>query len=251
MDDVYAFIECTSLPVVVKATEQWRLLDGRHNVKVAYTREVLIDFCKDVVFEESPMLLQEFIPGADWIYDGYCNAKTGLCLGFTGKKLMNYPPGAGAAALGVAIRNELLCSLSQRLLQAISYSGLVDIDWRQDSRDGGFKIVDCNPRTGMNFRIFENEAGIDVVRALHLDLTGRPIDRSQATEGRSLVVEPWFFLSLIRGGRAALTRETDKPKLTRRRELAWWSADDKLPFLVMSARLSLRTIGRAVQSLFG
>ena len=50
------------------------------------------------------------------------------------------------------------------------------MDWRRDERDGKYKILDCNPRVGQNFRMFENAAEIDVVRAQHLDLSGRPID---------------------------------------------------------------------------
>ena len=74
------------------------------------------------------------------------------------------------------------------------------MDWRQDKRDGQYKILDCNPRVGMNFRMFENSAAIDVVRAQHLNLTGRSIDL-QMIEGRLFTVEPYYLLSYIRGGR--------------------------------------------------
>jgi D-aspartate ligase len=90
-------------------------------------------------------------------------------------------------------------------MQKISYSGIIDIDWRQDERNGQYKIVDCNPRIGMNFRMFEDRAGIDVVKAQHLNLTGRNIDRSQMVEGRRFIVEPYYLVSSIRGGRSALT----------------------------------------------
>ena len=37
------------------------------------------------------MLLQEYIPGHDWIYHGYRNSKMNLYVSFTGKKPPDYP----------------------------------------------------------------------------------------------------------------------------------------------------------------
>ena len=192
-DDVREFIEQTAFPIVVKAAEQWQLLSRRFNVKVMRTRKALFEFCERVGFEKPPrMILQEFIPGTDWIYHGYCNSKMNLYVSFTGKKQLDYPPGAGSTALGVSVRNEVLRSQSERLLRTISYSGISDMDWREDERDGQYKILDCNPRIGMNFRMFENSAAIDVARAQHLNLTGRSIDCSEMMEGRLFVVESFF-----------------------------------------------------------
>lgn len=248
VDDVREFIENTTFPIVVKATEQWRLIDDRYNVKVMRTREALFEFCEHAKFDEPPqMLLQEYIPGDDWIYHGYCNSKMNLYVSFTGKKLLDYPPGAGATALGVSSRNEALRSQSEGVLRAISYSGISDIDWREDERDGQYRIIDCNPRIGMNFRMFESSAAIDVVRAQHLNLTGRSVDGAQMIEGRRFIVEPYCLVSSIRGGRVALPTEAGQRPSVGSRELAWWSSDDVLPFLVMSVRLMVQTIWRALR----
>jgi predicted ATP-grasp superfamily ATP-dependent carboligase len=196
------------------------------------------------------MILQEYIRGEDWIYHGYCDAKTNLYVSFTGKKVLDYPPGAGATAMGVSCHNEALSSQVEGFLRGISYSGIVDIDFRQDARDGQYKIMDCNPRVGMNFRMFENAAGIDVVRAQHLNLTGRNITCAKMIEGRLFIVESYYLLSLIRGGRNALktgaSRQTSRGNL----ELAWWSGDDIVPFIVMSARLLFQTVVNALRRMW-
>ena len=245
IDDVREFIEQTTFPVVVKAVEQWRLINDRYSAQVIHTPEALFEFCENIKFEGSQMVLQEYIPGEDWIYHGYSNAKMSLHVGFTGKKLLGYPAGSGATAIGVSILNEELRSQSELLMQTISYSGIIDIDWRRDEGSGQYKIVDCNPRVGMNFRMFEDGAGIDVVRAQHLNLSGRNIERSKMVEGRRFIVEPYYLLSSIRSGWSVLTTEAD-PLPKGDKELAWWSSDDKLPFLVMSARLLPQTIMRAL-----
>ena len=244
LDNVREFIERAAFPVVMKAAEQWHLLNNKFNVKVIHSREAALALCDQIEFQGNPqVVLQEYIPGSDWIYHGYCNSNSGLYVSFTGKKLLDYPPGTGATAVGLSFRNDKIRALSEELLRAVSYSGISDIDWRQDDRDGQFKILDCNPRIGMNFRMFEDGAGIDVVRAEHLDLTGRKFEDHQMVEGRSLIVEPYYVLSYVRGGRTTANAEVDKAGS---RELAWWSSDDKIPFLLMSVRVLLDSTRRSI-----
>jgi D-aspartate ligase len=247
VDDIREFINNTSFPIVAKATEQWRLLNGRFNVKIIQSPEALFDFCKQVENQKtSGMILQEYVPGKDWIFHGYCNAKANLYVSFTGQKLLDYPPGAGSTAMGVSCRNEVLSSQIEGFLRAISYSGIVDIDCRQDFRDGQYKIMDCNPRVGMNFRMFENDAGIDVVRALHLNLTGRDVTCAEMIEGRLFIVESYYLLSSIRSGRSALKAEAGKPP-GGNVELGWWSSDDIVPVIVMILRLFFQTAVNALR----
>jgi D-aspartate ligase len=252
-DEIREFIEHSTFPIVAKAAEQWLLLNNTYSAKLIPTREALLEFYDSSESEEpSRMILQEYIPGQHWIYHGYSNSETNLYVSFTGRKLLSYPPGAGSTALGMSLPNETLQRHSEALLKAVSYSGITDMDWRQDKRDGLYKILDCNPRVGMNFRLFENSAGIDVVRAEHLNLTSRRVECSPMVERRLLIVESYYLLSSIRGGgRSAPTAEADNFPLPRSRELAWWSADDALPVLVMSVRFFLQTVARMLRHLWG
>lgn len=256
-DDVRQFIDHTAFPIVMKAAEQWSLVGNKLYTRVIENRETLLEIYKLVQSEErSPMILQEYIPGEDWIYHGYSNHGTGLNLGFTGRKLLDYPKGAGSTALGISLHNEALCGEAETLLRAIGYSGICDLDWRRDKRDGQYRILDCNPRIGLNFQMFENTAGIDVVRALHLDLTGRKMDQAPMIEGRLFVAEHLYLRSVLRGERpSVLTTEPSAPPLIITRKLAWWSIDDPLPFVVMGMRVIfaaiVRRLIRATQFLGG
>jgi predicted ATP-grasp superfamily ATP-dependent carboligase len=247
IEDVHNFIEQTTFPVVVKAAEQWLLLDNRFSAIVVPTREALTAFYERTKPEErSRIILQEFIKGKDWIYHGYCNPKVELYVSFTGENLRSYPPNAGSTALGVSCMNKDLCRQSEKLLKSISYAGITDMDWRYDERDGQYKMLDCNPRVGMNFRLFENHSGIDVVRAQHLDLTGRAVNISEMIEGRFFSVESFYFLASARGWRlGAFEAKVNSRPLDRER--AWWRRDDPRPFFVMSIRLLFRTVKRVLQ----
>ena len=81
--------------------------------------------------------------------------------------------------------NPQLAALATRLCERVGYCGIADLDFRYDRRDGRYKLVDFNPRTGAQFRLFENAAGVDVVRALHLDLTGRPVPQASCARAQA------------------------------------------------------------------
>jgi predicted ATP-grasp superfamily ATP-dependent carboligase len=246
LDDVRAFTDSTEFPVVVKATEQWLPLKDTFVTKVIQTPEQLLDLCENYNYEGSQrLIIQEHIPGEDWICHGYYNFDKNINVTFTGIKLRSYPPDAGSTALGLSLDNETLRCVSEKLLKAVAYSGIIDMDWRKDERDGQYKILDCNPRVGQNFRMFENRAGIDVVRAQHLDLSGRRIDNAAPIGGRLFRVESFYALAFLRRlPRGASKQDTGKYLPSESRELAWWSSDDPVPFLMMSIRQFTRVLGR-------
>jgi len=250
--DVKAFAEGTEFPVVVKAVEQWLPVSNAWCAKVIQTREELFSLCADYNCEETQrLIIQEHIPGDDWICHGYYNSEKNISLTFTGKKLRGYPPDAGSTSLGISVDNETLRSASEKLLRSVAYSGIIDMDWRKDERDGEFKMLDCNPRVGQNFRMFENSAGVDVVRAQHLDLSGRRFDNASLREGRLFTVEPYYALAFLRGlPRSASKQDAAEYFPHKGKELAWWSGDDPLPFLMMSVRLVMRVLGKALGRLW-
>lgn len=96
--------------------------------------------------------------------------------------------------------------------------------------------------------MFEDRAGVDVVLALHLDLTGRSVGRLPAAEGRTFIVEPYDLLASFgyacNGG---LTAGAWWQSLKGRRELAWFHRDDPVLFLSMWVRLLMRAVGHAAQ----
>jgi len=246
IDEVHEFIERATFPVVIKSGQHFRRLNNGYSSFVVRSPRELLEVCGSAdSFRRPTIVLQEYVPGEDWIFHGYRNHRTDCFVSFTGKKLRSYPPFAGPTTLGVSILNEPLTRQVEAMLSAIGYSGIMDIDCRRDERDGRYKFLDFNPRVGANFRMFENREGIDVVRALHLDLTGRAVPASSMIEGRKFIVELHDLvasLAYLRQG--GLTVQNWRRSLSGKRELAWWSWDDPLPFLAMCTRLLLRASGR-------
>ncbi|GAA4872666.1 ATP-grasp domain-containing protein [Kitasatospora terrestris] len=179
------------------------------------------------------VLLQEYLPpehSQDWCAHLVCGPGGEPLTVFTGRKVRSWPPDAGVTARGSAESSPELARLAAELCRRIGYAGAADMDWRYDGRDGRYKLVDFNPRTGAQFRMFETVDGVDVVRALHLSLTGRPVPDGPQRERQ--------FASALLDVPSALVQAWNErrvpPSVGPRRstERAWLCRDDPLPGLV-------------------
>ncbi|NUK24619.1 carboxylate--amine ligase [Streptomyces lunaelactis] len=197
-----------------------------------------------------PVLMQEYIPreeAEDWITHLYCGAGGTPLVVFTGLKLRSWPPDAGVTTRAVALHNPCLAKLAGEFCHRLGYSGPADLDWRYDRRDGRYKLVDFNPRTGAQFRLFENVHGIDVVRAMHLDLTGREVPVGPQTDGRMFVAGQLDLPSVA----SWLRREHRLPPALLSRpgqqmERAWLCRDDPLPAAAEAIRYT-GTVARFIR----
>jgi D-aspartate ligase len=99
-------------------------------------------------------------------------------------------PNAEVTTCAVTVpNNDTLAEQASRFCRALGFRGVVDLNWRFDMRDGRFKLVDFNPRLGAQFRLFQAEGGIDVVRAMHLDMDWKIPPNDPPVTGRRFIVE--------------------------------------------------------------
>ncbi|HUZ54527.1 MAG TPA: hypothetical protein VMU94_18635 [Streptosporangiaceae bacterium] len=257
-DEVAELAATARFPVVVKNADPWQR--RRHPVVPSTTvldspDELLAlvgrgsGYVADGSAERAPgLILQEYLPieqAEDWISHLYADADSDCVVMLTGRKVRSWPPYAGLTASACTVFNPELAALAERFCKEIGYSGIGDLDWRLDLRDGQYKLVDFNPRPGNPFRLFETEAGVDVVRALHLDLTGRDVPRAREVEGKRIVVEhvdiPARLVYWMHDRRATSASPAEpagrgpaphqpEPGST---EYAWLATDDPFPFFVM------------------
>ena len=152
-------------------------------------RAELEDLCRACADAGAELMLQEFIPGGpgeDWFFHGYCDASSACRPAFTGLKERSYPAHAGLTSLGRSVPNTRLRDQVTGLLSRLGYRGILDLDLRFDQRDGQYKLLDFNPRLGAQFRLFRDTAGLDVVTAEYIDLTGGTLpDGEQVLAGGS------------------------------------------------------------------
>lgn len=224
------------------------------SVFIAEDRQSLLDAYRSMESPQAPnVLLQEYIPGTlamTWMFNGYFDSRSDCQIAVTAQKLRQAPPYTGATTLGVCLPNPTVEETTKRLMKAIGYQGILDIGYRLDQRDGRYKLLDVNPRIGGSFRLFVGADGMDVLRALYLDMTGQQVPASAPQEGRRWLVEPLDLASsLAYRRRGDLTAGEWVRSLRGVRETAWFAADDPLPFLalwgwLLAGWLPARILGR-------
>ncbi|HEY2764377.1 MAG TPA: carboxylate--amine ligase [Pseudonocardiaceae bacterium] len=192
------------------------------------------------------LMLQEFVPrcpSQDYFFYGYCDAGSRCEPGFVGLKERCYPALNGRTSLGRWVENPDLHAQATELLSRLGFQGIVALDYRWDPRDGQYKLLGFNPRLGEQFRLFQDDAGVDVVVAAHLDLTGRPISSGAQRTGRRLLVEnrdPAAALGCRRNGELNLLWWVMSLRLVN--EMAWYARDDLRPFGLMCLRTGWRAV---------
>lgn len=234
MAQLDAVIDDVELPVMVKSTALRGQLQSVENSTLVQTREDLRELATRWA-EPFQVLLQEYLPDEDcedWFTHGYCDAASRTEVVFTGRKVRTWPVHGGATAAAYTAPDPELTMLAKLFCAQVGYRGIFDMDWRLDHRTGRYYLLDFNPRVGAQFRMFEDDAGIDVVRAMHLDLSGRPIPVGSQIDGERFIVEPWDLASLL----SALRHPLDGMGGAGRPKGAWLALDDMAP--VRAAALS-------------
>jgi D-aspartate ligase len=221
-------------PVVVKAADPdlLAMAPGAGSVRIARDQAEL-DVLARPLLNPPNLLLQKYLPGDSssvWMVNAYFDRRGEVAFAGVGRKLRQLPVETGASTLGVVEPNDEVLEPVLTLLRKVGYRGIVDLGVRADSLRGGYHLLDVNPRIGATFRLFVGADGMDVARALYLDMTGQPVPASRIPPGRRWLAEhrdPVAGLTLIRG--RALTPRGYLRSLRGVSELAWLSSDDPRP----------------------
>ncbi|MFE1903465.1 ATP-grasp domain-containing protein [Streptomyces gardneri] len=256
-DEAAAMAWSLGLPVIAKWSRPWLLPTGRGLRSTSIVRSLaevreLYDRTPEA---GSKLLLQELLPAGrdlDWFFHGYVDSAGRCATGATGRKERSWPDGAGLTAVGRWTENPAVERAARELLDALDYRGVCDLDFRLDRSTGAYHLLDFNPRPGAQFRLFTDSEDLDVVRAAHLDLTGRPVPPHTPAYGRRFVVENYAALSLVTSPRRRYAAEPGDGRRPRT-ERAWFAADDPLPALAMGcawlAHLLRKAYGAVVRRL--
>jgi D-aspartate ligase len=151
------------------------------------------------------IMIQEIIPGDGQHQFSYCaffrdgSAHSSL----VARRERQHPREFGRAATYVeSIDLPAIEELSERFLKAIDYYGLVEMEYKQDPRDGQYKLLDVNART-WGFHSLGFPAGVDFPYLLFADQVGEKIERCRGTAGigwlRLLTDLPSTFSGMLQG----------------------------------------------------
>jgi D-aspartate ligase len=180
------------------------------------------------------VLLQEIVPGGGDRQFSYCAFfRDGEARGtLVARRARQHPHEFGRAATYVeTIERPEVEALAERFLRALNYYGLVEIEFKQDPRDGRYKLLDVNART-WGFHTLGFPAGVDFPYLLYADQLGLPFTPTRGSVGMGwlrLVTDIPCALSEMLRGRLNLTSYLASLRHTQIESV--FSREDLLPTL--------------------
>lgn len=116
--------------------------------------------------EPGEILIQEFIPFNKNIktisFTAYCE-KGSIKTFWMGEKVREHPVRFGTATFAKSIFEEKCYLNSKPLLEALKYSGICEIEYLRDPRDGEYKLIEINARTWLWVGL-ARACGVDFVK---------------------------------------------------------------------------------------
>ncbi len=121
------------------------------------------------------IMIQEIIPGGgttQFSVAAYCKEGRTL-LSMTARRTRQYPIDYGLGSSFVeAIEVPEIIEPAQRLLQKMGVSGMVEVEFKQDQRDGQYKLLDINIRP-WGWHTLSLACGLDFSYIAYCDLLGQ------------------------------------------------------------------------------
>jgi D-aspartate ligase len=193
------------------------------------------------------VLIQDLIPGDGARQYAYCSFfKGGTSVArLTACRRRQHPLEFGRSSTYVeTVDVPLLEEYSLRFLRAINYYGLVEVEFKQDPRDGQYRLLDVNGRT-WGYHSIGRRAGTDFPYLLFTDQMNRPVESCTGKVGvrwiRLLTDLPTGVVGLLSGqfkGRSYLK------SLYSYDEEAVFSLEDPLPGFVEIALIPYLSLKR-------
>jgi predicted ATP-grasp superfamily ATP-dependent carboligase len=192
-------------------------------------------------------MVQELIPGDGRQQYAYCALYEGgePVATMVARRLRQHPPEFGRASTYVeTVDAPEVEALAHRVLQPIGYDGLVELEFKRDSRSGEFKLLDFNART-WGYHTIAHEAGVDFPYLLYRRQLRQPVTFQRTRPGvrwvRLLTDLPTAAVE-IAGGR--MSARAYLRSLRRADCEAVFSARDPLPGLAEVALIPYLSVKR-------
>jgi predicted ATP-grasp superfamily ATP-dependent carboligase len=206
------------------ASKAWRI-DSREQLLARY------DEARTLV-DPGVLMVQELIPGggeSQFSYTALCRDGQPLA-SLTARRVRQTPMDFGRASTFVeTVDDPATSAIAARLLGALRYTGIAEVEFKRDPRDGKLKLLDINPRV-WGWQSLCGAAGVDYPYLLWLLTIGEPIPATKAAVGvrwvRMSTDAPTAIREVLRG-RLSLREylRSIRPPLAP----AIYASDDPLP----------------------
>jgi len=131
------------------------------------------------------LMVQEVLPGwgeSQFSYAALCRDGRPLA-SIVARRTRQFPMDFGRFSTYVeTVEEPQVVELGVRFLAAMRFTGLVEIEFKRDSRDGKFKVLDMNPRV-WGWHTLCGRAGVDFPYLTWLLVRGEPVPETHGRAG--------------------------------------------------------------------
>ena len=182
------------------------------------------------------VMIQELIPSSidNKVVSFTCFAENGSIKSFwMGRKLREHPIRYGTATYAESIYSDAVLNEATPLIKALDYTGVCEIEFLLDERDGKYKLIEINPRTWLWVGLAK-ACGIDYAKIMYRYLNGIPQDYPQnydkGLKWINWITDTFFGLKAVRNGIFSLKEYLGS--LKGQKVKAVWSWKDPMPGFV-------------------
>ena len=129
-------------PVVIKPRES----SGARGIVYVNSLEELMREYKKVRNRYGTPLIQEYIPGEHYNISTLFNMDSELRAVFVLKKIRQYPVSGGPVTFAVSVEKPDVVKYAVKLLKAVNWYGVAEVELIIDKRDKKPKLLEVNPR---------------------------------------------------------------------------------------------------------
>ncbi len=225
-------------PIVLKPSfkENYYPKTKKKAIKVETIEELINEYRKmSSIIEPSQIIVQEMIEGGPKNLFSYVTVFDGEkdILGMSARRRRQHPMDFGhATTYAEPVTIPHLKAMSLKLLKALQYYGLAEVEFMKDDKDGLFKFIEINGRV-WGWHTLAKAAGINLPLILFQHMVREEIEYSEPINGvkwiRLATDIPTVFRELI-SGRMKFGEYINS--LKGKKEFAVFSLNDPLPFFM-------------------
>jgi len=226
-------------PVIIKPSvkEPFYSRTGRKAIRTDSIKELIDEFTRvREVIGDSEIMIQEFIPGGgENLYSVGSLFKNGELLAkIVARRLRQHPMDFGhATTYAETVDIPEMEELATRILRAMGYYGLSEVEFMWDPRDKQYKLIEINPRP-WGWHTLAIGAGVDLPYLLYRDMLGEEVGQNEIAPRPAkwirLVTDTPTVMSALLKGRLRFGDYINS--LKGKKQFAVFSFKDPLPFIV-------------------
>ena len=220
------------------------------------SEEAARDIYRRVYHNDSEVVVQQWIPGPDsnlvfGIF--FLDKDSEIVSAFCGRKMRQYKPYVGIAASAEPWNDPRAMRMAKRFFSESRYSGLCAIEFKIDSRDGNYYLIEPTVGRSEHLNALATANGVPVTLNAYQALAGLPSTPVFARPTPVIYVSP---LSDMLSAFRYISDGVERPlnwlrSISRRTMYPLWSIEDPAPFFRSQAAFIARKWKGGVRRLRG